>query len=533
MVNSMATTTTTMATAPVAAAPRLRRATRNVRRPLFEQRLAKKMEEEWGRRKITSHYDRHNGDYYEKDNTMDEVIPEINSLCQEVIDYWRLDDYLRRTTPLPPSFPSWVVDAIQAFTAWSTASKENKDLVAVMRDIQKSIRYTSPMAVWDSASGSFVFERPSSGPEAISIDDAKREILAGEHPNRRYIQLSFLLDMSKCHLSTSLEEVKERVITAFRELGSKETAYQKSAFYSSLFESQVPIDREQFETRFRAYLYYHAVDGLNTLYNPAVTSVYDERNIGHYHDGDIDRDDPHYGGYDDSGYYGYEDDEENPIPAEAALRAHRELLVEKKKKEEEARRRFAEVAFTAPSSKSRSKYYDFRYHYVPESLDSLANTAIDQVLADVNGVIVAKNTITVIDIFYRWSVPSYYLQAVWVETFNPETKRYEGHRKATPEEVESIYLPDMEIPSNERYTYMYTSSCGTASTTDDRHPASYATKENIPIPPNRVGVDFRATESYRISMLTPNQLPEVMKLAKIVYHADSSTYPPKGYALAW
>ncbi len=506
-----------------ATVPQRRRPARN--KHIYECRKASEMAEERKRHRVTTRIrrDRGSGDEYEEvDDNYYEVDAEVNYLATHISAYIRLVDYLNN--PRDSGYPEWVVAGIDQFNAWAN-QPENQEILESIRDTMRTIRVSTPMVIFDP---SIAFDPDV---HSCSSTDAEDEIFAGTYPDRRYINLSFLLSeyarAKEFEASTNTSAIT-RVIRKIDELTTRgHVKYEESDLYSYIFSrfrsTELPT-LEEFTEIFHRYLYFEAVDGLQNLHDTSIDARYSD-NHGIYPE-DVDDEDAKYydDAYGDEGYgdevydddadYGYGDEGDGDhsfgyanLPKKEKKRRQKAMEKSRKREEERKERLRVNAALIASKlfiEKPNPRNPTPKRHYVSPAMHERATAVVAQALEEVQ----AKTglQVPVAELLHSWTLPAYYLNGASATMYEVTpsqeigklyTRKYMGLRDMTQEEIEQAYKGTLKNTPELEYSYMYTSACGSASTTSNRSPKSFANKENVPLPPNRTRVSG-ATERERV-----------------------------------
>lgn len=472
--------------------------------------MGSKIDKERKRHRVTKtiRCDRGSGDDYEDvDDNYYEVEAEVKDLAAKISEYIRLVDYLGN--PNDCGYPEWVVAGIAHFNTWAN-NPENEGALEALRQMMSTIRLTTPMVIIDLEHPETAFDPAT---QTCSSTDAEDEILAGKHPDRRYINTAFLLSehaRAKEFESSTNTSAITRVIRKIVEITKKDRfGYEESDLYSYIFSrftsTELPTLAE-FTEIFHHYLYFEAVDGLQNLHNAALDARYRD-NHGIYPEDVGDNTD--YGYEDDYGYgYSYCDDRDDysfsyaNLPKKEKKRCQNAMEESRKREEERKERLRVNAALIATKlfiEKPDPRNPTPKRHYVSPAMHERATAVVAQALEEVKTKTGLK--VSVSELLHSWTFPKYYLNgasAIMYEVTPTQeigklyTRKYLGMRDMTPEEIEQAYQGSLRNTPNLEYSYMYTTTCGTVSTSSDRSPMSFATKENAPLPPNRTRVSGAA-----------------------------------------
>jgi hypothetical protein len=426
--------------------------------------------------------DRGSGDYeeYEEDNYY-EVKAEVDYLEGKIPEYIDLVKYLDH--PIDESlstYPEWVIPCIDQFNAWAR-NPENEGALAMMRTDLGTIRLTTPMTIFGPIAATTTTTSFDPATQICSSTDAEKEILAGTHPERHYINTAFLLaEFDRANKSKSITTNTEEVTAVIKKLheitgeskwlGGNIPNYEKSDLYSYIFarfsSNQLPTLAE-FTEIFHRYLYYAALNGGEV-----------EDNEGELH---------HLS--------------KKEIPRRESERKHAERVR-------------ANAALIA--SRLFIKNISIRGSS-PVCYNVQTTAAVAQALDEVKTKTGLQ--VPVVELFYSLTKPKYYLNGAWASMYEvTPTRKYTGMRDMTPEEIEQAYNGTLENTPELKYSYMYTSACGTASETSDDSPKKFAYKKNAPLPPNRTSASG-SVERERVHSRVEVPSDFERKLSQLVYES--------------
>ncbi len=479
--------------------------------PLYIRAMEEKINSEKRRHCVRRVYRRipHSGEMVsDVDDNYQDVQAEVHDIARKISEYIRIQHYLDNEGSESHSFSPLVRLAINLFIEWGL-KPENEGALRTMVAAAKTIRLTKPYTIVDPANPA-AFDA-ASNECTTSEADAKAAVLGG--CKKVYVETSFLLaELNRFTMMGDLSAYKERIFKKLKKMVKSNDDFQKSMLYSYIY-GRYPKARptmEQFIAKLKGLLFFEGVEGWMNLHDPSIKDYvceveYDEdyddyvNGYGEYYD-EYDEDDrEYYDEYDEDDHEYYEDDETRRISREALAAAREEE--ERKRKflaaaraEEERKRKFlaaAENFYAKPpkGTQPTTIYWNehiIRQYNLPALMEARARQAVDEVLEDL------QTKFQLLDVLYTWLEPPYYLSAAYVHTyevtpssdpFTPPTRKFLESRPMTQDEIVLAYRGKLKDTPELNYWYHYCSGC--FGTSNGLHPARFAKKENVPLPPNR------------------------------------------------